>query len=912
MSEISTVSEALVAFLKQVPINFAKDLTSRFNVEMETQININPTHGDPVYKGTTRVKNTYQVVSEEYGTYQYFPIRIPRNAWSDPNYSDPPVPYPIHRHIEGMGMTGWNWKKRRSLWVGFDIDSITDHAIGIGISEEDMKLVREKACQIPWVKVRRSTGGNGIHLYAELDCDEEIENHHVHSALGRAVLGMMSKEVGFDFRANTDCMGGNMWVWHRKISEHNRGLEIIKDNEDFCPPLPANWRDNEDVVRGKSSKVRVRGVGDGFESKSSSRSKVPIDDIHKEIENRIEKLDYTIMWVPDYWCWQTHTKALQDLHDEYPGEYKGYFKTLSQGNDPGEPNCFIFPMPDGGMRVVRFQKGTREHESWTQGNDDWTSTYFNVSPSLREVASIYGGNEDPDGKGWVFTDFGDVVSTLGAFGEDLSIDQGWLEMFGQTENRNIVLRPNKQDQLVIEMDKKKDEKAPKGWITKGRKYIKLFANTVATPIRDDDDSEIDTRVRALVDYNNEFSQWALINDQGVWVQHPKDNIRSALRIWANGDGEDLLGKLIIKNWKIVNVPFQPEYLGDRQWNKDAPQFAVQPSEPGLPHTHWDLVLNHCGQDLDDAVRQNQWCNQYGINSGADYLTYWIAFMMREPYKKLPYLFFYGPQNSGKSTLYEAISMLMTRGVVNATQALENPGGFNGELAGSVLCVIEEKDLTSKKSMVYNRLKDWTMSNMMLIHPKNKTPYMILNTTHWMQFGNTKNYVPIFPGDTRVVVCYVPYPDGPDIPRDTLRSFLAQEAPSFLRTLLDLKLPPPPGRTRLPILSTDSKRESEEDTENAIDNFIKNKCYFIPGACTKYSDFYDAIDEWMPNDQKFIWTRNKVLDELRVRQFGDIVLGRALNNVVCLGNLSLQKPLASKDYGSIWVRHRDKIVRKQEL
>ena len=39
----------------------------------------------------------------------------------------------------------------------------------------------------------------------------------------------------------------------------------------------------------------------------------------------------------------------------------------------------------------------------------------------------------------------------------------------------------------------------------------------------------------------------------------------------------------------------------------------------------------------------------GIKTGADYGLLWAAFCLREPYRKLPYLFFYGDQDCGKST-----------------------------------------------------------------------------------------------------------------------------------------------------------------------------------------------------------------------------------------------------------------------
>ena len=59
------------------------------------------------------------------------------------------------------------------------------------------------------MEVRRSTGGSGLHLRTYLD-SIPCENHTVHAALARAILGMMSSECNFDFASQIDCCGGVM------------------------------------------------------------------------------------------------------------------------------------------------------------------------------------------------------------------------------------------------------------------------------------------------------------------------------------------------------------------------------------------------------------------------------------------------------------------------------------------------------------------------------------------------------------------------------------------------------------------------------------------------------------------------------------------------------------------------------
>ena len=79
----------------------------------------------------------------------------------------------------------------------------------------------------------------------------------------------------------------------------------------------------------------------------------------------------------------------------------------------------------------------------------------------------------------------------------------------------------------------------------------------------------------------------------------------------------------------------------------------------------------------------------GIKTGADYLRTIFASIIREPATSTPYIFAYGPENCGKSILWEAFSRLVTGGVVKADRALTSQSDFNGELRNAIFCVVEE-------------------------------------------------------------------------------------------------------------------------------------------------------------------------------------------------------------------------------
>jgi len=196
-----------------------------YNDQMEVQVNVARGSGE-------LVDGKVGVFCGDGITYQWYNLRIPKNANSDPVDNDYEIKYPLEQHVEAIGMTGWDWVNRKSIRVGFDFDAITGHAEGVGISDEQLEEIRNKLKLIPEALILRSTSGSGMHLYFEFDPNNltTTANHTEHAGLALACIKKISTLVGFDFQAGLDVGGGNMWIWHRKMTAENLGLTIIKDN----------------------------------------------------------------------------------------------------------------------------------------------------------------------------------------------------------------------------------------------------------------------------------------------------------------------------------------------------------------------------------------------------------------------------------------------------------------------------------------------------------------------------------------------------------------------------------------------------------------------------------------------------------------------------------------------------------
>ena len=55
---------------------------------------------------------------------------------------------------------------------------MTGHAKGVGITDEDLEKVKQKAMQLPYVEVRGSTGGGGLHLYVYFETRHPLREPH--------------------------------------------------------------------------------------------------------------------------------------------------------------------------------------------------------------------------------------------------------------------------------------------------------------------------------------------------------------------------------------------------------------------------------------------------------------------------------------------------------------------------------------------------------------------------------------------------------------------------------------------------------------------------------------------------------------------------------------------------------------
>ena len=573
-------------------------------------------------------------------------------------------------------------------------------------------------------------------------------------------------------------------------------------------------------------------------------------------------------------------------------------------------NCFMRPKPNGAWDVYRFGESTDEHPLWDQ-QGKWTHTTYNFPATLKQICLAAGGYEGTK------EDQGFMFDTVDELKEALSLLKSKLVLPEKASGRALSLHNGAEGKTVLVISKERgDEKShfpryvktPRGWEV----WIRDAVETPDQEIKDEQLwNELDEKMRALKiagEKGAQFDSWVLKDDDGSWTLHPRENIKAYLMAIGMSKPDPVLGSAIFKSWTLVNEPFQAEYPGGRMWNRAAAQFVYSPvelKEGEEPcHPTWTRLMEHCGCDLNEYVRELYWCKDWGITTGGDYLVAWVACMFQNPFGKLPYLFMYGPQNSGKSSFHECIDLLLTRGVEKADRALTSEQGYNGELQDAVLAVVDEVDISKSGSAVYNKLKEWVTGLTISIHAKYKQVQDITSTLHFVQMSNDRASLPVFPGDTRITAMNVPSLEE-EIPRDQLHALCRKEAPHFMRTLMDFEIPTATGRLMLPVVETQGKLDASAANVNELDQFLTDACFEIPGAAIKLTDFKKKFLASLEEFQRPDWKEQTIRNQLS----GRYVVGKSSSynqTIVC--NLSFN-PQATP--GAPYTKSGSKVVKEGE-
>ena len=892
-------SEVVQGFLKS---KTHQDLAAMYVKNMEVQVNVAKEHGNSVDTGKLGGK-----VSMSYtdGIDTWRPFRIPMKAMSEPEDNDGPMTYPFDKYVEGIGMTGWDWFNKVSRWVAFDFDAMIGHSDRHTnkLSDVELAVVQEVVSNLSYVTLRKSTSGKGLHLYIFLAEPVSTANHGEHAALARAILSGMSAQCNVNLAEKVDICGGVMWVWHRKMLGTD-GLKLIKQGVPLTQ-VPLNWKDHLGVVTKRAKRATVPldlgASEDLFLELSGQRAKVRLDAEHLALLSYLESNNLRCAWHSDNHMLISHTKHLERAHLAL--NLKGRFFTESLTGDHDDINCYLFPLRGGAWAVRRYGIGTKEHYFWTQDGKGWTRSYLNRELTFDDVARLYNAITLESGYQYILCSEG--IEAMKLLGIEFTLPS-WI--LHRPMKAKELRSENKVSLTVPKEVTDKPEQMP-GWFIDKAFFKRIFNNP-----RSGVPSEIlalgdfDSQVRHVVTEMGIDLGWMLSTNGTNWREEPLKHLNLMLKSQGMPPKEIdfVVGRCVSNPWVYVNKPFEPEYPGDRTWNRSKARFKISPSIEGesLSYPTWQKVLDHCGESLNSVIINNEWCKEHGITSGADYLKLWFACLVRHSDQPLPYLAFYGEQDTGKSTLHEAFcDIILAGGFMDGAVALESDSNFNGELQDTILCFLEEVDLRRKE--VINKVKSLVTGQRITIHVKGLTPYLTPNYTHWIQCVNDRAFIPVFEGDKRITLFNVAtLTQGQLIPKRDLWLLLTKEAPDFLAFILNVIIPDSRDRLMLPVIHSADKIAAERESMTQVDKFFADQVFYVDGGIERGQDVYDAYVVWNGPDE--LLSRNKFARAKPSRILSGRV-GTAKNQDAYYGNMTLNpnlEPSVPWVTDGIWLRRKD--------
>jgi len=736
-------------------------------------------------------------------------FRWPWKAGTNPRYTDPPITFSPAARVERVGTTWWDFENKRSIAIGIDIDFQGEKSSTTNTNTTDtLNDIVERLKTLDYVTIVRSTGGRGLHVYVFFENCPDARNHHDHTLVARKTLRLIGQDLDYPLENHVDCVGAVFWIWAASSPDGHPGFSLVKSGGKLDASRLASIELPTPSVRGRSAA--------DFEV-------VEFEEEHKRILEAIQVEPFYFNIRHDLNLVHTHTRAIKQAID-HGLQVAGEFTTVSDGTDPNSANCFMAPQRGGSFRVVRF--GQSQHEPDWEFVNERNFCYLNEDVPFQERLSAVSKERKA---GRYIVDPDSITELCESLGEPLdspvpdTADEVWA----------VLIDGGFQVSFKAKLDE-----TPDGWTKKGNRGE--YTRTVSVERRGDLKQRMlrraDEKIRFVVQDGNPRG-WFHKSGPG-WLEHRSYTELSCVVQSLFSEFERLAHTTMMENpWELVTKPFHPEYPGGRQWNRGAPQLLVEPAESGGDHPHFDMILEHIGGDLNTTVQQNEWCRKAGINTGADYLRAWIACLIHHTDQPLPYLFLVGPQNSGKSIFHEMMKFLFTHGITSANSALTS--NFNGELSGCFLVYVEERDLADKRHDAYSKIKEWVTGRDLLVQEKYQTPYTTPNYLHFVQMANSSTHLPLEDGDTRVVACDVPALQNP-IPKAIMEKSLSDEAPRFLRTLLNTIIPAPIDRMRIPALKTTTKELMEQKARSPLMVFAGASLYKVDGHKIDLEEFYERF------------------------------------------------------------------------
>ena len=131
----------------------------------------------------------YTIVMQRPGGVEITTLRNP-SAADDGVLIDRAHNIPDGSQLVALGTAFWEWTARQQHTIGIDVD--TDHKHKDGLDSGEFAAALEAVRRVPWLEARRSTGGQGLHVFPHFTHPVAVSTRAEASALAHGLVKLLN------------------------------------------------------------------------------------------------------------------------------------------------------------------------------------------------------------------------------------------------------------------------------------------------------------------------------------------------------------------------------------------------------------------------------------------------------------------------------------------------------------------------------------------------------------------------------------------------------------------------------------------------------------------------------------------------------------------------------------------------
>lgn len=169
--------------------------------------------------------------------------------------------FPYHpRFVSRIGQSGWDYVNKLTRYICLEFDVDIEH-VTTGITHMQLAEIGAELSNLPYVEVRRSTGGNGLHIRVPLVQPVPAPTRGEYQATIKKIYSYLCSQVPMiRDKVDRSALGrGVLWLWADHTNE--RSFELLSSASEKLDL--GDWRPA--ICEKSSVALPIRTLSDGYD-----------------------------------------------------------------------------------------------------------------------------------------------------------------------------------------------------------------------------------------------------------------------------------------------------------------------------------------------------------------------------------------------------------------------------------------------------------------------------------------------------------------------------------------------------------------------------------------------------------------------------------------------------------------------